>query len=60
MGGLLSPALLDTGSMDQPDVGCTQASELNAPDEIGLMYDPHLNCFYDPITCKYYELLQSD
>ena len=64
MGGLLSPVLLDTGriSVDQPDAGHDQTDvhHFTKPDEIELMYDPHLNCFYDPVTCKYYELLQSD
>ncbi|KAK3579069.1 hypothetical protein CHS0354_029929 [Potamilus streckersoni] len=25
-------------------------------DELDLLYDPCLNCYYDPVTCKYYEL----
>ena len=25
-------------------------------DEVELMYDPTLECFYDPKTCKYYVL----
>lgn len=29
-----------------------------ASGELELMYDPQLNCFYDPVTCKYYELIQ--
>ena len=29
-------------------------------DELELMYDSQLNCFYDPITCKYYELIQDN
>ena len=24
--------------------------------EIDLLYDPALNCYYDPKTCTYYEL----
>ncbi|CAC5379788.1 Uncharacterized protein C3orf67 homolog [Mytilus coruscus] len=26
-------------------------------EELDLMYDPCLNCYYDPNTCKYYELI---
>ena len=51
MGGLLSPVLLDTGH----STGIEQTDHAKA-DELELMYDPQLNCFYDPITCKYYEL----
>ena len=50
---MLSPALLDTG---QQSVGVEQTD--TKQEELELMYDPELNCFYDPITCKYYELLQ--
>lgn len=25
-------------------------------EELELLYDPQLNCFYDPVTFKYYEL----
>ena len=58
---MLSPALLDTGR--QEAIG--QVDEPDNPhnpkaDELELMYDPQLNCFYDPVTCKYYELIQSD
>lgn len=68
MGGMLSPALLDSGhqgqqlreantsASDEDEVDNGHPSKL---DEIELMYDPQLNCFYDPLTCKYYEL-QSD
>lgn len=67
MGGLLSPPLLDSGRIATPiteDYGHKHTvddhSGVSKEEEIELMYDPHLNCFYDPITCKYYELLQSD
>lgn len=57
MGGMLSPALLDTGQqvIEEPD-----NPHNSKADELELMYDPQLNCFYDPVTCKYYELIQSD
>lgn len=59
MGGILSPALLDTGHHDlqqhRRESDCEEVDN-GPPDEIELMYDPQLNCFYDPVTCKYYEL----
>lgn len=64
MGGMLSPALLDTGHQaqlhTQPDEDEVDSGHPSKLDEIELMYDPQLNCFYDPLTCKYYELVQSD
>lgn len=62
MGGLLSPALLDTGHHDL-EHGESEAVDDGHPttlDEMELIYDPQLNCFYDPLTSKYYELVQSD
>ena len=30
--------------------------ESDKEEELDLLYDPVLNCYYDPQTCKYYEL----
>lgn len=57
MGGTLSPAmetLTDQSDLDMEGVWQEGGEE----EEVELMYDPHLNCFYDPHTCKYYELVQ--
>lgn len=55
MGGALSPTI---GTLtDQSDLGVEEGWRGNE-DELELMYDPQLNCFYDPHTCKYYELIQ--
>ena len=43
---------------DQSDLGVLGAWPDEGTDELELMYDPQLNCFYDPQTCKYYELVQ--
>ena len=29
-------------------------------EELDLLYDPVLNCYYDPKSCKYYELVWLD
>ena len=42
---------------DQSDLGMEEAWQ-EGEEEVELMYDPQLNCFYDPHTCKYYELAQ--
>lgn len=63
MGGMLSPALLDTGQQVHTVVAGVEETDnghSTKPDEMELMYDPQLNCFYDPLTCKYYELIQPD
>ncbi len=57
MGGLLSPALLKTMTTETEEC---DAGGVVRPEELELMYDPQLNCFYDPITCKYYELIHTD
>jgi hypothetical protein len=50
MGGALSPELQD---------GPVLADQSNGSDEeLELMYDPQLRCFFDPQTHKYYELIQ--
>lgn len=60
MGGMLSPALVggltDHRTEDTLDDGRGEGEV--TLDELELMYDPQLNCFYDPITFKYYELIQ--
>jgi len=33
------------------------AGRSQADEELDLLYDPQLQCFYDPVTCKYYKLL---
>jgi len=30
--------------------------ESDSEEELDLLYDPVLNCYFDPKTCKYYEL----
>ncbi len=54
LGGTLSPAVTMTDQRDRGAQGAWQEGE----NELELMYDPQLNCFYDPQTCKYYELVQ--
>lgn len=58
MGGMLSPALLHTGGENIGTESIDAEAQSTKPDELELMYDPQLNCFYDPVTCKYYELMQ--
>ena len=60
MGGMLSPVLLDTGQEPTSDGEGDTIDSSQQVDEIELMYDPQLNCFYDPLTFKYYELVQPD
>lgn len=68
MGGMLSPAVLDgfgvPGVEDQDGEGGVRGKEAKGEgvgtEELELMYDPQLNCFYDPVTYKYYELIQPD
>ena len=63
MGGALSPAV---GMLtQQSDLGSAEDEEGEEEEgggagggELELMYDPQLNCFYDPNTYKYYELIQ--
>ena len=56
MGGTLSPTL---GTLtEQSGLTVAEGWRESAEDELELMYDPQLNCFYDPHTCKYYELAQ--
>jgi len=33
------------------------ASATGADEELDLLFDPQLQCFYDPRTCKYYKLI---
>lgn len=56
MGGMLSPLM---GTLtDEPDFAVDPAKSRAEGEELELMYDPQLNCFYDPNTGKYYELAQ--
>lgn len=58
MGGTLTPALANTLT-EQPDFPSDVAGDVKDNDqELDLMYDSQLNCFYDPVTNKYYELVQ--
>ena len=34
-----------------------EQGETDEEDELDLLYDPVLNCYFDPKTCKYYELV---
>ena len=53
MGGMLSPLM---GTLtEEPDFAVDPAKR-TGEEELELMYDPQLNCFYDPNTGKYYEL----
>ena len=33
-----------------------EEDDTSGEEEIDLLYDPVLNCYFDPKTCKYYEL----
>ncbi len=33
--------------------------ETDDEEELDLLFDPVLNCYFDPKTCKYYELIMS-
>jgi len=33
------------------------SSASGADEELDLLFDPQLQCFYDPRTCKYYKLI---
>ena len=55
MGGALSPEVSDH-SVNQFDSFLNQTNQ--SDEELELMYDPQLKCFFDPKTHKYYELAQ--
>lgn len=67
MGGMLSPLsgtlteepdfVTDPITIDNKTARATTTTELGG-EELELMYDPQLNCFFDPVTGKYYELTQ--
>ncbi|XP_060065672.1 protein CFAP20DC-like [Ylistrum balloti] len=38
-------------------VGCQDTTDDESIEELDLLYDPCLNCYYDPRSCKYYELV---
>ena len=58
MGGAISPAVGRT-----TEVGCIQAQHSEVQEgwsgdqELELVYDAQLNCYFDPITHKYYEMV---
>ncbi|KAI0237237.1 hypothetical protein LSAT2_012249 [Lamellibrachia satsuma] len=65
---VLPSAMQNDGSQDlgnlsaKTDVKCRMNSQsedtvTDEEDELDLLYDPVLNCYYDPKTCKYYELV---
>ena len=54
MGLLHSPTAAVANSLAEMSPSQQGQSE----DELELVYDPDLNCFYDPNTEKYYELAQ--
>ncbi len=56
MGGMLSP--LSGTLTEEPDFVRDPEKATTEGEELELMYDPQLNCFYDPVTGKYYELAQ--
>ena len=64
MGGMLSPVPVESMESLEPGLQGKDVEERagqlgeKETDELELMYDPQLNCFYDPNTCKYYELVQ--
>ena len=43
-------------STNIPSQTDTSATGTQADDELDLLFDPQLQCFYDPRTCKYYKL----
>jgi len=60
---LQAPSLQDSldisgmGGPSSPDATISMTTEHRDEEEkIELIYDQDLNCFYDPITGKYYEL----
>ena len=53
MGGALSPEL-----QDEPVLADRSNQSNGSDEELELMYDPQLRCFFDPQTHKYYELIQ--
>ncbi len=56
MGGMLSP--LSGTLTEETDFVRDREKATTEGEELELMYDPQLNCFYDPVTGKYYELAQ--
>ena len=63
MGGSMSPVMeMDIGGGGGGGGGESWQEEEGERggdvDELELVYDSQLNCFYDPFTSKYYELIQ--
>ena len=53
---LMAPLADEFVSEQQPMEGWQGLTTVDKDDEVELMYDATLNCFYDPKTCKYYVL----
>lgn len=53
---LMAPLADEFVSEQQPKEGWQGLTTVGKDDEVELMYDATLNCFYDPKTCKYYVL----
>ncbi|KAL5014677.1 hypothetical protein ScPMuIL_008947 [Solemya velum] len=52
----LSPRKSYTGINGHHTDRNNSSSQPHRQEELDLLYDPCLNCYYDPYTCKYYEL----
>ena len=52
---MMAPLADEFVARQQPQEGW-QGQSGEKDDEVELMYDATLNCFYDPKTCKYYVL----
>ena len=55
MGGATSPAI---GGTMEVGSKCDVQEGWSGDQELELVYDPQLNCYFDPVTQKYYELVQ--
>ena len=55
MGGATSPAI---GGTMEVGSKCDVLEGWSGDQELELVYDPQLNCYFDPVTQKYYELVQ--
>ena len=68
-GNVFSPPIVLPGNINQnphkkpvnkpiPEVNQVPAgSDTDGEEELDLLYDPCLNCYFDPKNCKYYELV---
>jgi len=55
-GAVLVSMKMAERSANIPSQTSTSASDAQADEELDLLFDPQLQCFYDPRTCKYYKL----